>query len=206
VKELSGFRVVYGPIRSTDLAAFMDHGFRATPEMRCKTFSLWERTVLIPVELVDALKVAVIVLPVFFVLSGLIGTGSFWTNAADHGLLALYAIVSAILAGSILTPILLPWLPGRAFSAKGLIPGIAAALIIAALGADALTQWPGRVEIAAWMLLVVAAGTYLAMNFTGASTYTSLSGVKKEMRVALPLQIAGAVLGLAMWFGSRLAA
>jgi acetyl-CoA decarbonylase/synthase complex subunit gamma len=206
VKELSGFRVVYGPIRSTDLAAFMDHGFRATPEMRCKTFSLWERTVLIPVELVDALKVAVVILPVFFVLSRLLGAGSFWANATDHGLLALYAIVSAILAGSILTPILLPWLPGRAFSVKGLIPGIAAALIIAALGADALTQWPGRVEIGAWMLLVVAAGTYFAMNFTGASTYTSLSGVKKEMRVALPLQIAAGVLGLAMWFGSRLAA
>jgi acetyl-CoA decarbonylase/synthase complex subunit gamma len=40
------------------------------------------------------------------------------------------------------------------------------------------------------------------MNFTGASTYTSLSGVKKEMRWALPLEIAGGMIGLGLWFGS----
>jgi acetyl-CoA decarbonylase/synthase complex subunit gamma len=44
------------------------------------------------------------------------------------------------------------------------------------------------------------------MNFTGASTYTSLSGVKKEMRIAVPLQIASVVIGVALWLGSRLAA
>jgi acetyl-CoA decarbonylase/synthase complex subunit gamma len=40
---------------------------------------------------------------------------------------------------------------------------------------------------------------YFAMNFTGASTYTSLSGVKKEMQWAVPLQIAAAAVGLALW-------
>jgi acetyl-CoA decarbonylase/synthase complex subunit gamma len=40
------------------------------------------------------------------------------------------------------------------------------------------------------------------MNFTGASTYTSLSGVKKEMRVAVPLQIVGALTGVILWAGS----
>ena len=34
------------------------------------------------------------------------------------------------------------------------------------------------------------------MNFTGSSTFTSLSGVRREMRIAVPLQIAGAVVGL----------
>jgi len=41
------------------------------------------------------------------------------------------------------------------------------------------------------------------MNFTGASTYTSLSGVKKEMRWAVPLEIVGGVAGLTLWVGSR---
>jgi acetyl-CoA decarbonylase/synthase complex subunit gamma len=41
------------------------------------------------------------------------------------------------------------------------------------------------------------------MNFTGCSTYTSLSGVKKEMRWALPLQIAMVTCGLAGWITSR---
>jgi acetyl-CoA decarbonylase/synthase complex subunit gamma len=44
------------------------------------------------------------------------------------------------------------------------------------------------------------------MNFTGASTYTSLSGVKKEMRVAVPLQVIAASAGILLWLGSRLAA
>jgi acetyl-CoA decarbonylase/synthase complex subunit gamma len=41
------------------------------------------------------------------------------------------------------------------------------------------------------------------MNFTGASTYTSLSGVRKEMRWAVPAEIALAGIGLSLWLGSR---
>ena len=51
----------------------------------------------------------------------------------------------------------------------------------------------------AWCLAVPALSSFLAMNFTGASTYTSLSGVKKEMRRAVPLQIAATALGLGLW-------
>jgi hypothetical protein len=38
--------------------------------------------------------------------------------------------------------------------------------------------------------------SFLAMNFTGASTYTSLAGVKKEMRVAVPVQVTFAALAV----------
>jgi len=48
----------------------------------------------------------------------------------------------------------------------------------------------------AWLLLIPALASFLGMEFTGASTYTSLSGVKKEMRLAVPLQIAAALCGL----------
>jgi acetyl-CoA decarbonylase/synthase complex subunit gamma len=48
-------------------------------------------------------------------------------------------------------------------------------------------NWAGILERLAWVLLVPSLTAFLAMNFTGASTYTSLSGVKKEMRWALPL-------------------
>jgi len=43
----------------------------------------------------------------------------------------------------------------------------------------------------------------MAMNFTGSSTFTSLSGVQKEMKLALPLQIAAAALGLIGWIVTR---
>jgi len=45
--------------------------------------------------------------------------------------------------------------------------------------------------------------SFLVMNFTGATTYTSLSGVRREMRVAIPIQIAAASVGLVMWFTGR---
>lgn len=205
VKKRSGFRVTYGPIRCEDIRRFMDNGFKATPDMRRKTFDTWERLVLIPVELTATLKTAIVVVPVFFLLGGLGGPGTFWSNALNSGLFGVIGILGAILAGAVLTPILLPWLPGRAFSMKGLLPGIFVAVILVALGVSVGGVAAGALEIAAWLVLVPAASTYLAMNFTGASTFTSLSGVKKEMRTAVPLQILAGVAGVALWIGSRFA-
>jgi acetyl-CoA decarbonylase/synthase complex subunit gamma len=181
----------------------MDRGFKPTPEMQKKTFTTWERVVLIPVELVSVLKYAVIILPVFFLLGGLGGAGGFWANALDHGLFAVFAFMAALAAGAIVTPILLPWLPGRAFSVKGLIAGLMAAVILTFFRTEVLGDWSGRIEILAWFFLVPAVAAYLGMNFTGASTYTSLSGVKKEMKWAVPLEIVGGLVGLSLWLGSR---
>ncbi len=206
VKKLSGFKVVYGPIKAADLPAFIDSGFEATPSMRLKSFNILERIVLVPVELVPVFKAAAMLFPFFFLLGGLGGPAGFWANAWNHGLFAVYGLLCAIFAGAVLTPILLPWLPGRAFSLKGFVVGLAAAAVLALFNPGVWADWPGRLEILAWLCIVPALAAYLAMNFTGASTYTSLSGVKKEMRVAVPLEIAGAVVGLAFWFGSRFAA
>jgi acetyl-CoA decarbonylase/synthase complex subunit gamma len=194
--------VVYGPVRAEDLPAFLNRGMKATPEMRLKTFLLWERAVLVPVELVAALKVALVVIPILMALSGLLGPSDFWSNIREHGLFVLPAIVTATLAGAVLTPLLLPVLPGRAFSVKGLLPGVMGALSILLFRWDEMILWPARFEMIAWFLLIPAAATYLSMNFTGASTYTSLSGVKKEMRLAVPLQIGACVAGLVLWMSS----
>jgi acetyl-CoA decarbonylase/synthase complex subunit gamma len=203
VKKLSGFRVIYGPIRAKDLPAFMDNGLKATPEMRSVTFTTWERVVLIPVELVSAFKWVFIISFVFFLLGGLGGQGGFWANALDYGLFSVLALLGALTAGAILTPLLLPWLPGRAFSLKGLSMGLIMAGILTVFRAGDLGTWTGRLEILAWFFLVPALAAYLGMNFTGASTYTSLSGVKKELKWAVPLEIAAGGVGLCLWLGSR---
>ena len=203
VKKLFGFKVIFGPIRAKDLPAFMKIGFKATPEMRCKTFTTWERTVLIPVELVSALKWALVVLPVFFLLGGVGGPAGFWAKAFNDGLFAVFCLLAALAAGAILTPLLLPWLPGRAFSFKGLTTGLIAALLLIVFRGVDLGTWPGRLEMLGWFFLVPAIAAYLAMNFTGSSTYTSLSGVKREMKWAVPLEIGGGVIGLCLWLGSR---
>ncbi|MEN6487743.1 MAG: mercury methylation corrinoid protein HgcA, partial [Smithella sp.] len=100
----------------------------------------------------------------------------------------------------------LPYLPGRAFSTKGASIGLVVALILLYLRDANLLNWAGRIEALAWLLIIPAISSYLAMNFTGASTYTSLSGVKKEMRWALPAQIAAACAGFVTWIASRLIA
>ena len=84
-----------------------------------------------------------------------------------------------------------------------LVLGILAALALMAFQGAGLETWPARLETATWCFVIPALSAYLAMNFTGASTYTSLSGVKKEMRRAVPLQIGAGILGLALWLGSH---
>lgn len=202
VKKLSGFKVIYGPIQAIDLPAFLDGGLQATPQMRRKAFPFKERAVLVPIELVAAFKVAVWVLPALFILGGLRGGEGFWGNALNHGLFAVIAFLLAILFGGVFTPLLLPFLPGRAFALKGFflsIPGVIFFLYVWGLGSP---TGVGQYEKIAWFFLIPAVSAYLAMNFTGASTYTSLSGVKKEMRWAVPVEIGAAAAGLVLWLGA----
>ena len=203
VKQFSGFKVKYGPIRASDLPAYLEAGLIATPKMRMKTFTLRERIALIPIELVAASKAAILLMLLFFLLGGLGGPGGYWANVMKYGLFAVVAILMAIISGAVLTPILLPLLPGRAFSLKGCAVGVVAAFVLLIMRNPDLTFWPGRLEALSWLLLIPALAAYLAMNFTGASTYTSLSGVKKEMRFAIPLEIGAGVAGVGLWLVSR---
>ena len=174
--------------------------------MRRKSFPLYERAVLIPLELVGAFKWFLVITATFFFAAGLGGPGGYWENCLAYGLFAVAAFAGALCAGAVLTPLLLPWLPGRAFSFKGMITGLVAVGILLLFRTGDLATPAGLLEHFAWVLLVPALSAYLAMNFTGASTYTSLSGVKKEMKRAVPLEIGAAAIGLVLWAGSRIAA
>ncbi len=206
VKKMSGFKVVYGPILSADLPRFLDNGCRATPGMRKKAFGAKERTVLVPVELVATLKWSLIILPCLFLAGGFAGGEGFWAGAVRYGLFAVFAFVCAIISGAVLTPVLLPWLPGRAFAFKGLVMGIIAAVFVTSFWPGNMGAWSDRAELFAWFFLIPALSAYLAMNFTGASTYTSLSGVRKEMEWAVPLEIVGGGIGLLLWVLALIAA
>jgi len=206
VKKLSGFGVRYGPIKAEDLPAYIDAGFKATSTMRLKTFPLKERAVLIPIELVETIKPTLIIAPLLFLLGGIGGPAGFWANALHDGSFAVLAFLSAIVGGAVIHPLLLPYLPGRAFSAKGLVLGAVTAVIMISLQGHGPSIWAGRLGSLAWLLIIPGITAYLAMNFTGASTYTSLSGVNREMRWALPLEIGMGLGGLVLWIVSRLIA
>ena len=204
VKRRCGFRVVYGPVLARDLPAFLDAGLKASPEQRRVRFPLLDRVRLIPMELVMASKWALFVGVALLLASGLSSEGYELDRVVGDGLPGLaFVVVTTILAGA-LAPALLPWLPGRAFAVKGAWIGAAAAAGAASWVASSPgSHWTG---VAAWALLLPALASFVAMNFTGASTYTSLSGVTKEMRVAVPLQALATVVGVTLWLVGRFVA
>ncbi len=196
VKKLSGFNVVYGPVRAADLKEFIGCGNTADPAMRLVTFSLPERLVLIPVEFTLFSKKLWWVLPILMIISG-IGPWIFSLSRVwERGCLAVAAVLLGTATGAMLVPLALPWIPGRSFALKGAIVGIVVS------GAFFFTGFGSLFERISIIGCVVALGSYLAMNFTGSTPYTSPSGVEKEMKRAIPLQAVVLFCSLFLWIAA----
>ena len=194
LKRLCGFRGRFGPIQASDLPKFLQAG-EADEGMRTVTFSLRERAVLIPLEICMLWKQLSAVVLVIFLLSGISPDFFSLTLALKRGILPVYATLIAILMGAVATPLLLPWLPFRQFWLKGAIMGSLAFPLLLFIGWQSL----GGIEKIALCLWTICCSAYLAMNFTGSTPFTSLSGVTREMRRGLMFQVSSAVLALIFW-------
>jgi len=195
VRKTSGFRVIYGPVRSKDLPAFLDAGLKATPEMRQVVFGIKERAILVPVELVIVAKYMFAAAAIILLLAGIGPGGYSMKRILTDGPFSLLPLLGAWLAGAVLGPLFLPILPGRSFSFKGAVAGL---LVIFPIVLILIPTRLSTLEQLAWIFLVPAVASFMTMNFTGASTYTSPSGVRKEMRAAVPVQAIAAVVGLVL--------
>lgn len=190
ISKKTGFKVIYGPIKAKDLPKFIKSGMKATPEMRRVMFTFFDRVILTPVEVVGALRPLLIVFGVLLILT-----------LPEINLLSFRDIspyLGAIVVGAVLVPALLPWIPGKAFALKGWIMGMIWAFAVSVYQGwlfSASTNWNQSLIL---FLLLPAISSFLAMNFTGSSTYTSLSGVVREMKYALPLIIISASLGVVL--------
>ena len=105
--------------------------------------------------------------------------------------LDVIAYIGAVLVGNVIVPMLLPWIPGRAFSFKGWLIGFIWSIAVVLLNGGI-----ANLSSVAYVLIIPAIASYYAMNFTGCSTYTSLSGVVKEMKVAVPIIVTSIALGI----------
>ncbi len=194
LKTLCGFRGHFGPILASMLPEFLENG-KGNEKMHSVTFTLKERAVLIPLEICTLWKQLLIFCALFFVLSG-ISPHIFSPQAAlNRGAIILTATLGAILTGAAVTPLLLPWIPFRQFWLKGCVLGALAAVLFL----FQLTPNPGLPDTISLFLWITACSSYLAMNFTGSTPFTSLSGVAKEMRSGLSFQISSATLALIFW-------
>ena len=190
VMKYSGFKVLYGPVKAKDVKEFINLGMKATAEMRTVRFSTYDRLVLTPVELVSTFKVSLMIFGILFLLN-LLGVGPF-------GFIDFYAYAGTIIAGCVLTPVLLPWIPGRAFAWKGWLVGFIWVVIV-----NVLNGWPAAPQYSllkalGYLLILPSVSAFYAMNFTGASTFTSFSGVLKEMKIAVPMIIISIFTGIVL--------
>ena len=172
----------YGPVRASDLPEYLKTR-KATPEMRMVQFPMKDRLVLTPVELVHVILPTIAATIFFYFLAG--------------SLAALAAITTA-LAGTVFFPVLLPFIPTHDFSTKGLILGGIAAISFAFSFATNSTMpfWENVLIPIVLLLIMPALMAYLALNFTGCTTFTSRTGVKKEIFKYVPTMALMVVSGI----------
>ena len=185
VQKYTGFHVEYGPVRARDLPEYL-RTHRATPAMRTVEFSLWDRFVLTPVEVVTAALPMIIAAIVLYFLAGFV---------------ASLAAIAAVLAGTVFFPVLLPGIPTKDFSTKGFLLGLVAAIPFAVYFSSRMPAGEVLPALGALipLLLFPAVVGYLSLNFTGSTTFTSRTGVKKEIFRYVPVMVLLAGLGIASW-------
>jgi hypothetical protein len=185
----SGFIVKFGPVRASDLPQYLDNGNTATPEMRRVRFPFIDRLKLVPMEVIPAFKSVLPYLLIILMLFGITRTGILYKNIIAGGLPVAIAGLIAIFTGSVITPLFLPVLPFRAFTLKGFFSGLLGALAILFI-VPSYRNNPFFVALS--LVAMPTFSSYLAFLFTGCTTYTSPSGVKKELKLALPFYLVGA--------------
>ncbi len=180
----SGFRVEYGPVRARDLPEYLKN-HKATPEMRRVRFPITDRLILTPIELEHIALPAIGAAIALYLLAGPI---------------AAMAVVTAVLAGTVFFPALLPVIPTKDFSTKGLLLGLIMAIPFAVnfVGIPFLPIWAQAFSGIVPLLLIPAVTAYLALNFTGCTTFTSRTGVKSEIFRYIPIMVFMAISGLVL--------
>jgi hypothetical protein len=117
------------------------------------------------------------------------------------GLVPALMAITVVLAGAVLFPILLPWLPTKDFSSKGIVLGVIVSLPfivnMVIMGTDPF--WIMAIFAIAYALLMAPGVGYLALNFTGSSTFASRTGVKREIFRYIPIMVAMFIIGAALF-------
>jgi hypothetical protein len=187
VREATGFSVSFGPVRAADLAEYLRAGGKATADMRAVRFGVLDRLELTPMEVLPALRHYPWILLGIALLFGLTPRGILFLPALSDGWPYAALGLAVLLSGGFLTPLLLPWIPFRAFALKGWFVGVLLT------GGFLVWRWESVRESLFLLVLTVLffplISSYTALLFTGSTPFTGISGVKKEMMYALPLYV-----------------
>ena len=188
VTKRTGFSIHYATLRAEDLPEYLDSGLKTTARMKELSFSLRERAILIPVDAVQKMQATLPILVLLF----LCGWG---INNLNTGISASLAYLGAVLTGTVLAPLLLPLIPGKSFALKGVQLGLLWSVTWYLYAGHELRA----PEILGSLLVFTSISAWCAFGFTGSTPFTSLSGVRKELRIALPASAAGFISGSLLW-------
>ncbi len=194
VQKQTGFRVAFGPVQAGDISAYVEAGYKKTKEMSTIRFSLLDRLILTPMELNPTLKKYPWFAAGVLLLFGLQPAGLLFKQAWFGGLPFLVMGLIAVFAGAFVTPVLLPFVPFRSFAIKGWIVGMLLTLL--AVRGFGIMDGRGWTLHAATYLFFPALASYIALQFTGSTTYTGMSGVNKELKLGIPVYLGTAAVSL----------
>ncbi|MCL4427383.1 MAG: mercury methylation corrinoid protein HgcA [Deltaproteobacteria bacterium] len=194
VFKQTGFKVYFGPVYAKDIKAYIKSGRRKTPEMREIKFSIIDRLILIPREIIPAINKFLIFAVIILLFFGIGKTGILYKTAWIAGMPFLILGLTAIIAGSFITPVFLPFIPFRSFALKGWLVGILLAILV--IFSFNLTEPRNILIFSSEILFFPMASSYLALQFTGSTTFTNMSGVKKELKTALPVYLTSAAISI----------
>ncbi|MDO8786175.1 MAG: mercury methylation corrinoid protein HgcA [Syntrophales bacterium] len=200
VQKRTGFRVYFGPVAAGDIPAYLKAGYTKTEEMRKVRFTIIDRLVLTPMEINPAMVKYPLFALIILLIFGLQPSGIFFRDAWEGGLSFLTLGLITVFSGAFLTPVLLPYIPFRSFAIKGWIMGMLSVLI----SLPFLEPARNIFLLIAGYLFFPLASSYIALQFTGSTTFTGMSGVKKELRIAIPFYLTGAAISLVLLAGYKL--
>ncbi len=199
VERVTGFSILYGPVRASDIRPYIDAGYRKDREMSLVRFGLVQRAALVPVELRHSLKPILLFLGAAVILGllSMIGTRPGEVSVSSAPLSGVFARIGmialmyggSVIAGTSLVPLFLPILPGRSLALKGAFLGILYASAVAWL--LGLHWIPGR----AISLQCAGIAGFFGLMFTGSTPYTSQSGTEAEMKRFGPVLAVSFVFG-----------
>lgn len=196
VLKRTGFRVSFGPVEARDIPEYIHAGYKKTAKMSTMKFTMLDRLILTPMEINPAMKKFPWVAAGILLVFGLQPSGLLFNEAWFNGLPFQFLGLLAVLTGALVTPVLLPFVPFRSFAVKGWIMGVLSVFV--ATRYVGLTDVQDPVLLAVAYLLFPALSSYIALQFTGSTTFTGMSGVKKELKIGIPLYIGAAAISLVL--------
>lgn len=196
VFKQTGFKVLFGPVYAKDIKGYLNAGRKKTFEMRKINFSITDRLILTPIEIAPSMKKFLIFTLAVLLFFGLQPSGILFKDAWVSGWPFLLLGVESIIAGVFITPILLPFIPFRSFAVKGWIVGIL--LLLFTVFSLNMHEQKNILIFMAEVIFFPMASSYLALQFTGSTTFTNISGVKKELKIVLPVYLISAFISIAL--------